>query len=89
MKVYKCVQRKNTKVYESVQSGGTKVYIGLPTEMITKRNDDDDDWWDYIMLVGKVLQRITKRLQKDYQSLTWPGTPGPPPPGKVQKSRWL
>ena len=43
MKVYKCVQRKNTKVYESVQSGGTKVYIGLPTEMITKRNDDDDD----------------------------------------------
>ena len=64
MKVYKCVQRKNTKVYESVQSGGTKVYIGLPTEMITKRNDDDDDWWDYIMLVGKVLQRITKRLPK-------------------------
>ena len=45
MKVYKCVQRKNTKVYESVQSGGTKVYIGLPTEMITKRNDDKDDWW--------------------------------------------
>ena len=43
MKVYKCVERKNTKVYESVQSGGTKVYVGLPTEMITKRNDDDDD----------------------------------------------
>ena len=43
MKVYKCVQRKNTKVYESVQSVRMKVYIGIPTEIITKRNDDNDD----------------------------------------------